>query len=662
MRQFPLLMVAIIAWMADAVCQIFLYFAPTPFGSAYVLDPYTFYGLALFYSALGLGAMMVPFLALSHLCRLPSRLLYVLFATLSFFYVVLDHADHEVCRFMGVHYSTQMMGAYHLENTESVVSFVLKSLRTDLRGAYSALLIAIVPILAFVITLFLRRRFESIGTKLCDRMKQRWPRWGGALLAAVPWVVSLTLIGCGCAVLIKPDPQVDGYAFRPSRRQLKVAPVYLALMNEQRPRRDLILTQETAPAYLKKAHDEWRSEEPSDTHWVFVENGRPFAKRWEGECPKPDHLPKTILFLEVETLRATSLTLTNPQAKQCMPFLESLMSGDAAVLQKNNLHAAYWSHYITNGQPTIDAFMAFHTGIEPHSEQTVGSAFGHLNLKGFTDYLKPLGYKNEAYIVGDPFDSVGTWTQRWYDTYQVFLPWDDRIALTKIGDQIIAQQHDNDRHLISGILLTNHVPFDLPEDLPQDKSAPMTTKICETMQFDDQALKSFFERLDAAGALSDLLVIILGDHSYDLGEFPTTDTSISGHESCRHTVSWVPLVLLSSMDRMPTGRQTEPGSHADLLPTLLDLLGSCPDNQFSGHSLLNGVPHSVMNMKFGNYAFETKDYSALFLGGTSLLYDVNDPLQLKNLAPDHPDIIQQYKERATVRKAVLDYGYENGLF
>jgi len=89
-------------------------------------------------------------------------------------------------------------------------------------------------------------------------------------------------------------------------------------------------------------------------------------------------------------------------------------------------------------------------------------------------------------------------------------------------------------------------------------------------------------------------------------------------------------------------------SHVDLMPTILDILDINTWNHFQGESMLDErIDNTVytcsvggeLGLVQGNYTY--MHYPRI---NADELYDiVNDPDQMKNLAFDHPELINKYR-------------------
>ena len=212
-------------------------------------------------------------------------------------------------------------------------------------------------------------------------------------------------------------------------------------------------------------------------------------------------------------------------------------------------------------------------------------------------------------------------------------------------------------------LITNHVDWTLPSDLGVDQSGKtLVEKMYQTMAFDDDELRKFITTLDEKGVLKDAIVVITGDHGYDLGEYEVEKSQVAGLEACRRNVTWIPLVMISNREDMPRGEQLTTASHSDVAPTILSALDIYDDNVFTGRDLWTTNRRITINTKYGNSMIETNDFTAVFSDPVDRLYSTHDYMQRSNVASSHPDVLKELRRLVDAYCAIVDYAYERGMF
>ena len=124
-------------------------------------------------------------------------------------------------------------------------------------------------------------------------------------------------------------------------------------------------------------------------------------------------------------------------------------------------------------------------------------------------------------------------------------------------------------------LFDPHAPYDAPAGARADL-APYDAEVAYT----DAMLGQFLDRLRAAGALDRTLVVVTADHGESLGEHGETTHGLFAYNA---TLA-VPLIV--NGPGLAPGEVDEPVAHADLMPTILDLLGSPIPGSLDGRSLV----------------------------------------------------------------------------
>ncbi|MCU1383482.1 MAG: hypothetical protein JWL71_2179 [Acidobacteria bacterium] len=126
-------------------------------------------------------------------------------------------------------------------------------------------------------------------------------------------------------------------------------------------------------------------------------------------------------------------------------------------------------------------------------------------------------------------------------------------------------------------LFDPHEPYNPPEPFrSRYASAPYDGEIAYT----DAALGAFLERLRAANALTNTLVIVLSDHGESLGEHGERTHGLFAYDATLR----VPLVM-SAPARLPAGVFGDTMRLVDVVPTMLDLVGARPLPDVDGRSV-----------------------------------------------------------------------------
>ena len=194
----------------------------------------------------------------------------------------------------------------------------------------------------------------------------------------------------------------------------------------------------------------------------------------------------------------------------------------------------------------------------------------------------------------------------------------------------------------------------------------------------DACCQQVINRLDELGIADETIVIVNGDHGETLDEH---DCYFDHHGLYEPTLT-VPLIIRYP-GKLPEGKRI-PGYtiHPDLVPTIMDLIGIKPDDDFDGQSqmpLINEekvtnytefyITECTWMRKHGWRTTEWKFFEALepdFHGKPPVeLYNlIEDPLELNNLADSEPGLVAELRRRmnAWLEKREKETGKKPPIF
>jgi phosphoglycerol transferase MdoB-like AlkP superfamily enzyme len=142
------------------------------------------------------------------------------------------------------------------------------------------------------------------------------------------------------------------------------------------------------------------------------------------------------------------------------------------------------------------------------------------------------------------------------------------------------------------ITLSSHTPYTIPkstQNLRIPDNTPLTERqwhYLQSIHYVDAAIGVLIDELKAEGLYDNSLIIIFGDHGSFTGIedvlVPPRAAPIAGDLKRNH----VPLIILAPGTGLK-GARTIPGSHLDLYPTILNLLGIKEPRHTLGQDLLN---------------------------------------------------------------------------
>jgi arylsulfatase A-like enzyme len=626
--------VLLFACLTGTILEVYLHCRPAPSGKAYVMDIWHYLPHAIFYEWYGLALISIPFLAVAYLSerKFYPRLGQFFFAFhvgALFFSLFLSHADHEIQRFIGMHLSVDFLRTYgRLDRAPIAIG---NSMADDAGNIFVMWSQSIFYILFVVGShLFAKRRLV------------RLPRRAR---------VSLTIVGL-IVFYILPFLMRN---FIPGGilRQVKVKPPIILVYHELKTVFAKARVFPDIGNQTKRARRIWQQRSPRDD-WAFWTRDYPFFKRHKGECPRAPNGPWNFILLQLETFRAKDMQLFNPSLKiEPTPFIDNLA---------RESNGAFWPRFYCNGLPTVNAFMAIHTGIYPHSVKRVATAFTPVNIDAIPAVLRRHGYYAVFITGSDPdWDSQRLWANRWYDKV-IFDPSTkerDRDVFRQASTYLKERKWGDKPFLATLVSISNHLPFRSPEPgLDITNGENVFDRLHNTMRYTDDVVREFIESIRQEPWFEKTIVIITGDHAYDLGD----RGEMIGHSNLRHESTWVPLIISGNHPRLPRGEQEVIASHIDIAPSIMELAGVCDDNSFMGHSLIGGeVEHSyAITVRNGNRAFEDPDFSAYLPQlGDPMVFSSDDMAQEINRVREMSESLKQADITTRDFIDITDYAYEN---
>lgn len=202
-----------------------------------------------------------------------------------------------------------------------------------------------------------------------------------------------------------------------------------------------------------------------------------------------------------------------------------------------------------------------------------------------------------------------------------------------------------------------------------------------TIHYTDRVLAAFWKELERAGVLEDTVVVITADHGEEFWDHGSLKHSVTLYDEMLHVPLWihVPGVHPSESGHPPLVIN-EPTSQADLMPTLLELLGIDEALDLDGQSLasfVRGTPiprttytplvaavetrlSSRASLRVGRYKIIENNRSShvrLVAPTEAELYDrVSDPGETRDLAETDPGRLEKMLEQMKAVEAVLRLG------
>ncbi|HEY5722658.1 MAG TPA: LTA synthase family protein [Allosphingosinicella sp.] len=620
-----------------ALLQLLLYVRPSPYGGAFLLEWRRYFALALYYDMMGVWLIALPFFLfwLARWRRPAPRRANALHAALAFLMaanLLLSGIDHELLRFLGVRLGLSFLLTYARAGTLSDSLFA-DMLADDEGGAFLSL---VLPILAPALYLWwalraLRRSphgFRPLPLGL----------WLAVPLALVPFAAPANAwqMATGKFRLRKVEPVVVAMA-------VDIAQGFGDL---ERPEGVDLLALDHRKRWLA---------ESADKGWRFPDPRRPYL-RVPTSAAAPESGPRwNLIYIQLETFRGVDMGFLGPKrAVSPTPTLDRLAAGT---------EAAVWTRALSFGNPSINGLFAVHCSMPPHSRRFI-TAFTATRFDCLPEILRRHGYRTEMYNAGDTdWDNSSWWLSRWYDRLVRYpeAKESDRPAFRAAAIEIRKLGASGRPFLASVVSVTNHVPFRPREPGFEIASGGgARARILTTTRYTDDVVRELIESLKGEPWFARTLIVIAGDHGFDLGEHGRP-----GEQNLRRPSTWVPLILIGAHPRLPRGRHEAPASLLDVAPTLADLLAIREPVAWQGHSLLDAAPEwSLAARNRDVLLMETPAWTAVSdpATGRPMLFDRGDDwLQQRDLAGERPALAAELLAEAEGRARLHDYLLRNNL-
>lgn len=616
------------AFFVGTISRAFLYWRLTPYGAAFVTywDRYFFH--SVFYSQVSLWCLGLPWLVVNAL-RWNRRVrthwpIYVALMTIFAVILMVDHADHEVMRFAGVHPTPSFLLTYQGAGETHTLADALNS---DAGGPWlPVILLVALPVTFISLAVMWVRRLAA------DRMPQLSPTFTAALI-----IVPITWVSASLAT--------SGGKFR----QRKVQPYLMSLWDEL----DADWTAGQRPLnyddLVQNYQSDWFEKSGTKDAWRFGDADYPFFRTAANPTGVPVDKPWNIVFLQLETLRGWDTGHLRPDRAfpSPTPFLDSLA-------QKG----AYWTRFTTFGPPTVSGFMSAHCSITPHSRHNLIVSFPHTNLMCLPAELRKAGYRAEYFTSSDPdWDSQRLWLDRWFDRYLYDRSADeqDHVLFAQAADRLV-ELGRRGPFFATIVSITNHYPF--TSRRPESDIAGHDTfsdRILNTLHYTDQALELLFRRIETEPWLEHTVFFIYGDHGYNLGEHDGTPGQRNGYRES----TWTPLVIVGPHPKLSRGRHDEVATLLDLAPTAASLTGLTISNPWQGVDLTvhNRPPQTFVHTKNGITFAETPQFSMVVDRESEMisLFSAQDTLQATDISDAWPEVGTTLTKHAEQFSQLNDY-------
>lgn len=326
---------------------------------------------------------------------------------------------------------------------------------------------------------------------------------------------------------------------------------------------------------------------------------------------------KNVIIIQVEALQSFPIDKTY-DGQEITPFLNSL--------KKNN--SFYFNNYFyqVGAGNTSDAEFAVNNSLLPSSSDASYEAYYNNTYHGLPYILKENGYTSaNAFHAfnGDFWNRDVAYVNQGFDNYYSSKDYEhtETIGMGLSDDEFLSQVADKMKDIEKPfysfvITLSSHHPFQLPKEkqniiLRNEHQDTLFGNYINAINYVDNSLENFFNKLKELDLYDDSIFVIYGDHfgiaNYNK-ESAEYASELIGHDFNVEDMFHVPLLI--HIPSMKASHEINTvGGHIDVLPTLLHLLGVETSNSIMMGTDLLSVKDNIVyeQTHVGRGSFITND-------------------------------------------------------
>lgn len=353
---------------------------------------------------------------------------------------------------------------------------------------------------------------------------------------------------------------------------------------------------------------------------------------------------RNVFVIQVESLQEFTIN-QKVNGQEITPHLNALLKESAYF---NNVY-----QQIGAGN-TSDAEWTMHTSLYPEGMDPTVNVIDGSEIPSLVRTLKANGYGTSTYHADDitywsrdklypalGFDYIYTSEDIPNEKEIGFGPADE-VLFEYVESQLPQQLATHTKMYSNIITLTNHTPFDMPEeyqylDLPKSYQDTYVGNYLQSVRYTDEQIGKFIEHLKQTGIYDKSIILMYGDHS-GLHGAPVTEKDkgllkeIIGHDYNLSDRFIIP-VLFNAPGILNGEVYSQLGGQIDLMPTLLNLLGIEHPTQMMGHNLFQ-YKKNLLGMRYympgGSFISDKLMYVAPSAKQPSTLYNRKTMKKTKN--------------------------------
>jgi arylsulfatase A-like enzyme len=384
--------------------------------------------------------------------------------------------------------------------------------------------------------------------------------------------------------------------------------------------------------------------------------GAPRAARRDA-AHEPRRLNVVIFLMESTSYRETSMF--PGAAYDTTPFVSRLAR-----------ESLFFDNYYAVVAASTRSFFSLLTGVYPYMDRASDlTKYSQIRIPSLPDVLHEEGYATAFFASSDSmFEGLDTFVSaRAFDTYMdknlvpaeelpegggAYWGVDEEIMIDKALAWIEQTRGSGRPFYLSYNAVFPHHPFRVPAghaDLTaMDWGGPETrARFRASLAYADRSVERLYRGLERLGLAEDTLFIITPDHGETFGDVHRKNFIHA--EYCYDEDSRIFLLARNPGAIGPPRVSSELGSHLDLFPTVLEILGIERELDIDGRSLLSQGPPRIL-YHFSRRQIAARDGRLKLIvsresgGGRPELYDLAaDPEEQVNLADDRPDDVKRYR-------------------
>ncbi|MBN2794433.1 MAG: LTA synthase family protein [Clostridia bacterium] len=376
---------------------------------------------------------------------------------------------------------------------------------------------------------------------------------------------------------------------------------------------------------------------------------------------------KNLITIQVESLQDMVINKTY-NGQEITPFLNSLIGNDTFYFS---------SYYQQLGKGnTSDAEFSSHNSLYPSMESISYLRYQNFKFSGLPVLLKEQGYKtlafhgNEAsfWCREEAYPTQGFeefYSEERLDINEVIGMGLSDKSLFKQGAEILSKEKSPFYGFF--VTITNHNPYKIPKalvtiDLKPEDEDTLFGRYIESVHYTDEALKLFYDELEAKGLLENTVFVIYGDHhgiSAMDKSYNESVTKFIGEKYDLDQMMNIPLFIHAPGMNISENID-EVSDQQDLLPTLKNLFDLKDDSFTVGQDLLNTNDHFVLFQTYmikGSFIWD----DIVFDMSRDGIYEHSRAWNRKTKEPIDLELCRDGYERALYEIALSRYYLENNI-